>query len=330
MASRPFEDLTERGQTRRLREVAVAALAQYDFEVGRLRLVANDTNTTFRVDTTDGSTYALRVAARDEDTLVHTETELAWLDSLVDEPTIRAAHPHRNAAGDLITFITHPAVPDTRRCVVFDWLWGNTIGEAATAADYRLLGELSARLHTHGEQFALPAGSQPLVWDRVFYYPTEPVVLFEDQFHHIMTPDRARVVETVLERCELELARLHREVPVSICHGDLHPWNVMRYRGVLSVFDFEDLMVAAPVQDIAITLFYNRDRAEYPDLAAGFEQGYRSLREWPVEFDGQLRLLMAARTVMFINYVLRLGAAGLAEEPTEFVPRAVDRIRDVL
>ena len=78
----------------------------------------------------------------------------------------------------------------------------------------------------------------------------------------------------------------------------------MRYRGRLTVFDFEDVMVAAPVQDIAITLFYNRSHPEYDAIRAAFEEGYRRIREWPVEWDGQIELLMAARTVMFINYVI--------------------------
>ena len=60
----------------------------------------------------------------------------------------------------------------------------------------------------------------------------------------------------------------------------------------LLVFDFEDVMMAAPVQDIAVTLFYNRTRPDYLELRSAFEVGYRSLRVWPAEYDGQLELLM--------------------------------------
>ena len=42
--------------------------------------------------------------------------------------------------------------------------------------------------------------------------------------------------------------------PLRLLHGDLHPWNVRSYRGVLSPIDFEDLMLGWPVQDIATTL----------------------------------------------------------------------------
>jgi Ser/Thr protein kinase RdoA (MazF antagonist) len=163
------------------------------------------------------------------------------------------------------------------------------------------------------------------VWDRVFYYPTEPVVLYDERYHELMTPDRTAIVREVEDRAAAELERLHRDVPVQVLHGDLHPWNVHLDEGQLHVFDFEDVMIGAPVQDIAISLFYNRDRAEYADLRAAFEAGYTSLRAWPVESESQLALLMAARTVMFINYVLRLDL-----DAADFVPRAVDRITPLL
>lgn len=322
---RPFEGLSEQGKIRRLHGAARSALSHYDIEVARLRCVARDTNTTFRVDTLDGRTFALRVGAPRSDTLVDTPTELAWLDSLATEPSIHAAHPHRNRLGEFMTLIDHPGVPHERAYVLFDWLPGTPIGDGADRDDYRLLGEVAARLHDHGERWQRPPGLQPLVWNRVFYYPDEPVVLYRPEYRHLMTPDRVDVVVAVAEMCEAELSRLHREVPVSILHGDLHPWNVIRDRDMLYVFDFEDLMVGAPVQDIAITLFYNRTHDDYAGLRAAFRHGYTTLRPWPVEYEGQLELLMAARTVMFINYVLRLDLA-----PDEYVPMAVDRVASVL
>jgi Ser/Thr protein kinase RdoA (MazF antagonist) len=322
---RRYDDLTAWGKIRRLHGLARRALLAYDVEVTRLRCVARDTNTTFRVDTAAGGPLALRVATRDTDTLVHTPTELAWLDALADHPQITVPSPHPNRMGQLVTVVSDAGVPGARRCVLFDWLRGRPIGDDATPVDYRGLGRLSALLHQHGRSWRLPAGSEPLVWDRVFYYPTEPVVLYDESYRGLMTPERTAVVKEVEERAGQELERLHREVPVSICHGDLHPWNVMRFRGRLAVFDFEDLMVAAPVQDIATTLFYNRDHADYPALVTAFEEGYREVEVWPVEWDGQLQLLMAARTVMFINYVLRLGL-----DPEEYVPMAVERVSRVL
>ena len=170
----------------------------------------------------------------------------------------------------------------------------------------------------------MPSDLQPLVWDRVFYYPTEPVVLYEERYAEHLPPESRRIVEAVEERAAAELARLHRDRDPILVHGDLHPWNVHRHRGGLTVFDFEDLMIAAPVQDIAITLFYNRTHDAYADLRAAYEVGYRTLRPWPVEWDGQLELLMGARTVSFVNYILRLD-----EDPGDWIPKFVARLEQV-
>jgi Ser/Thr protein kinase RdoA (MazF antagonist) len=77
-------------------------------------------------------------------------------------------------------------------------------------------------------------------------------------------------------------------------------------------------MWGAPVQDIAITLSYGRSRPDYGELRQAFREGYERRRTWPVEFDGQLELLMAARRVMFVNYVLRTDP-----EPEEFIAAAI-------
>jgi Ser/Thr protein kinase RdoA (MazF antagonist) len=70
--------------------------------------------------------------------------------------------------------------------------------------------------------------------------------------------------------------------------------------------DFEDVMLGYPVQDIAITLYYGRQRDDYESLREAFAQGYTGIRMWPVDRDGRIETLMAARSVNFINYVARI------------------------
>lgn len=322
---KPFAELTEVGKIRRLHGLARKALRQYDFEVVRLRCIAHEINWTFRVDTSDRRTLALRVATDPQDTDVHTPTEVAWLRAIEEAPEIDAVRVIPTASGDDFVELEHPGVPGARACVIFSWVPGRTIGESAGPEDYLALGRLAARLHDHGESWRMPGDLQPLVWDRVFYYPTEPVVLYEDRFRHHLTRSRTEVVRAVEQAAATELERLHRELPTFIIHGDLHPWNVHRYRERLIVFDFEDLMIGAPVQDVAITLYYNRSRPQYDDLVAAFREGYTGLRPWPVERDGQLELLMGARTVSFINYVLRMGI-----DPDQYLPRWIGALKRLL
>jgi Ser/Thr protein kinase RdoA (MazF antagonist) len=323
---KPYPYLTEEGKIRRMRGLAERALDQYNLDVRRLTCVARQRHTTFRVETVSGYEYALRVGARPSRTDGDTATELAWLEALTKDPFVSAARPIRNRKRKLITYVSHEGVPERRPCVLFDWIPGQPVGDAADRADYGMMGELAAHLHDHAEKWK-PGRRRlaPLVWDRVFYYPAEPVVLYDGRFRRVMTPERTEVVREIETRAAAELTRLHEQTPLMMLHGGLQPWKVHLHGGRLHVLDFEDVMLGAPVQDLAITLSYNRQHPEYEQLLAAFVEGYRSIREWPVEYEGQLLLLMAARSVMLINYVLRMGVAA-----DEYIAVAVEQMTELL
>ena len=73
--------------------------------------------------------------------------------------------------------------------------------------------------------------------------------------------------------------------------------------------DFEDINLGYPIQDIAVTLSYGRHLDGYNKWKTGFIEGYQSVRKWPREGERTIKTLMAARTVMFINYVARIDPA---------------------
>ena len=294
--------------------MAWSALSRYPIAVTRLRFLAAHTNVTYRVDADDGRAFALRVSTTLEDTDVDIASEMAWLGALAREGDVPVVRPWENVDGELVTLAGAPGVPEERRCVLFSWLPGSVLADRISAARYAELGELAARLHEHGARWRPTPTFRPLVWNRVFYYPTEPEVLFDPPYRRWMTPERAEIVRGVIETVTPELGRLHRDERPHVVHGDLQMGNVMVHRGRLTAFDFEDVMRAAPVQDIAISLSYGRTRPEYAEMRRAFRAGYERRRGWPVEFDGQLELLMAARKVMFLNYVLRMDP-----EPEDFI-----------
>ena len=58
---KPYPYLTEEGKLRRMRGLAERALDHYNLDVRRLTCVARQRHTTFRVETSSGYEYALRV-----------------------------------------------------------------------------------------------------------------------------------------------------------------------------------------------------------------------------------------------------------------------------
>jgi hypothetical protein len=60
---RPYQKLTYRGKARRLRKLALNALAQYDLDITTIQLTGLFTNGLFRIRTLSGPSYIIRVCA---------------------------------------------------------------------------------------------------------------------------------------------------------------------------------------------------------------------------------------------------------------------------
>ena len=150
-----------------------------------------------------------------------------------------------------------------------------------------------------------------------FYYPDKPVVYNAPDYRHLFPPERIEIIDKVIQQADAVFARLFTDKDgLILIHGDLHFWNVHLHCGELYVIDFEDVNLGFPVQDIAVTLSYGRERDGYQEWRDTFKQGYSSARRWPAESERTIEILMAARIVMFINYVARIDPA-----PQEYIER---------
>jgi len=141
-------------------------------------------------------------------------------------------------------------------------------------------------------------------------------------FHLAFSPERIKIIDRVIAKADIEFEKLYSDEEGQILiHGDLHYWNIHVFRGELYIMDFEDVMLGYPVQDIAITLYYGRGREEYASLREAFKRGYTRIRPWPIERTGQIEILIAARSVNFINYV-----ALIEPSPGEYITEKCDEL----
>ncbi len=311
--------LSEGGQIRRLRSLAMSALESYRIRSERLTLIGGFTNVLFRVDTPEGP-YALRVDLQRDHSDGDVDNELSWLAALRSETDLDVARFVPAADASRYVYAGGRGIPQERRCVLFEWVPGRCLGDRPTEVGYHKLGELSAGLHDHGAGFTPP--HPPLTWNRIFYWPEEidPVVVFDADRAHLLAGGRREMLDRAIALANPAFDCLDPSDAQTI-HGDLHPDNVHVYHNRLIAFDFEDVSWGHPVQDVAITLFYERNHPGYTDLRAAFEEGYRTVGTWPVAYDGQLEQFMAARTIMFVNYV-----ANLHEDPSDYYSVAFPRL----
>jgi Ser/Thr protein kinase RdoA (MazF antagonist) len=313
---KPYDELTHRGKLRRLRQLAINALADYPLSVARLRFLVVHSNTMFRVDSQDGRRYVLRIYSDEDSTLDENEAEMFWLAALKRDTGLHVSEPVPRHDGEYITIASAPGVPAEKRCALFRWVPGRTLDNHLSVNNHYKLGRLMAQLHNHAETLnPLPPTIKPKVWDKVFYYPGEPVVYRAAGYRHLFPDHRIALLDRVIDRAAAVFGHLFADSHGRmLLHGDLHYWNVHLYRDELYAIDFEDIIVGYPVQDIAVTLYYGRSWPDYPDWRAAFRRGYSSQRAWPQEDETVIQTLMAARMVMFVNYVARIDPS-----PQEFI-----------
>jgi Ser/Thr protein kinase RdoA (MazF antagonist) len=322
---KPYDELTRLGKLRRMRSLASRALSDYDLRVEWIKFLADDTNISFKVRSADGDNYVLRIYSDEETTLSENQAEVFWLGSLKRDTDLKFTEPVPRKDGEFITLTSAAGIPGEKRCILFTWVPGRVLELSLSPQNYFKLGVTLAKLHDHAESLRpLPASIQPKKWDQAFYYPNEPVVYNDPAYKHLFSNQQVEIIDQVIAIADREFSRLYAEPDRQIIiHGDLHYWNVNLHRGELYIMDFEDVMLGYPVQDVAITLYYGQQREEYPHLRGAFLEGYTSRRDWPVERDGQIETLQAARSVNFVNYVARI-----ADSPQAYINERCSELQE--
>ena len=260
-----YNQLTRLGKIRRLHRVVNIALEAYDLEVSQIKFLTIETNTHFKILTPSGERYVLRIYSDEETTLKENRAELFWLNALVRDTDLKVTEPILRTDGNYITIVTVPGVPPERRCVLFKWIPGRTLEEQVSPENYYILGESLAKLHLHAATLnPLPPEINPKRWDKVFYYPDEPVVYNSPDYSRLFSPEDIQAMDQVIEAANEMFRKLFQDTEeLMLIHGDLHYWNVHVHRGQLYLIDFEDINLGYPVQDIAVTLSYGRHREGY-------------------------------------------------------------------
>lgn len=319
---RPYELLPMRAQVHRLRQVALAALEHYPFEVSRLRLLLHAYNTSFRVDTVDGRRFAMRINTNSLKSEANLDAELAWLDALARDADVIVPAPQRTNGGRLRTNVWFEPVQRALPVVVMSWLPGRDLGDGPPEG-FHALGRTMALLHEHALGWNPPTGFELESHAKVLF--DLPNILVTD--HPLLTGDSRRLFAEAMTRCQAAYDVAMRLGPVIPMHADLHGDNAKWYRGRLAVFDFDDAAVGAPVQDLAISAYYLRDDAATEDALLS---GYEAVRPLPDLPPDEFEAIVAARNLLLVNEVLRMSTAEMREIAPRFVANSVLRLRSFM
>lgn len=302
---KPFEQLTQRGRTRRLHQLALAALQQYDLEVTDVRLLGLFTNALFRVHTIDGRVYVIRLCTPGWRTETDIRSEIVWLNALAEQTDIGAPRPIASRKGE---FLIEASVPGAAaRCVLVTWIPGRQLGKHLTPANLEKMGQLFARLHAFSVAFTPPPGFTTRKMDRILARE-EPDALWggDETAWDGVEPAARVIIEQVRQRVDDAYRQLYASPGLRVIHHDLWHDNIHLHKGHLYPLDFEDTVWGYPVQDIAMALQDLMDDTPleaFEPLQAAFRRGYESLLPWPEAYPGEIDIFRAGRMLWVTNWV---------------------------
>lgn len=322
-----YQDLTETGIKRRLGMVVSKALDQYDIGPAKVSFLDEATNMFYKIETESGDRFAAKVVQDEGISLEDNQIEAYILKVLKENAKVLVPTIVNNKQGKPVTIIKSHLTPSERRVVVYEWFEGIDLEDHENDALFRKLGQVTAQLHNALEHIKLPAEIEGKSWREVFYFKGEEPVYREAKYQHLLPEDYVSVMDKIIAYLDEKLPTYYEGNHVFTIHGDLNPSNVKIVGDDLVIFDFEDHIQGTPLHDLAILFFYywldpNFDFDRVKKLVL---EGYEEIRLLQIFSDFDLELLMTARRVNFLNYILLIH-----DQPQKYIERNLNRVKDFI
>jgi Ser/Thr protein kinase RdoA (MazF antagonist) len=302
-----FADRSEAEQIANLEALGRRAIRAWDIEDPVLTPIKYRENAVFAVRSRDGSRSVMRVhraAYRSDEAIL---SEFAWTRAL-DTAGFSVPQPLPTKAGDLLTTAATADVPGARQCDLMTWVDGVPAGsleagvaqsEESVRATYRSVGELAARVQTHGESWTRPAAFTRPSWDIDSLVGENPAF---GRFWELDGIDDDSLSKLLCAR-DVVRTRLAALGPAKVLiHGDLLPDNLLVDDGVVHLIDFDDCGLSWPGMELVTSIFPLQIHGGFDAGLAGYLEGYRSLRSFPETDLELLPELLLARGLSYLGW----------------------------
>jgi Ser/Thr protein kinase RdoA (MazF antagonist) len=332
-----FTTLRRQQQVQRLRQLAKVALTHYPIAPMTITLVQYRNNAVFRVTTSSGEQFVLRIHAATNFTgtaptysVAEIESEVRWLTALHSNTDLLVPEPVPTHTGAWVPTVAVDAVPEARACVLFRWLPGRFRRAAPQPKTYTRVGHVMAALHRHAQQFGCPAGfvRPTLDWETMFG-PTSTFGSVAES--PLLTPREGALFHTLMAELRAGMAQVGRDANTfGLIHADIHPGNYLVVGNHVGIIDFEDCGFSYFLFDLAQPMLIVAQLPHAAALQAALLDGYSRVRPLPAQIDQLLPIFLAARLLLLIKLYAVSPNPQVHQEARQWVPGAVDTARNLL
>jgi Ser/Thr protein kinase RdoA (MazF antagonist) len=281
-----------------LRQAARIALGEFGITRSRLTLLASRHNDVFRVRSSSGGQFVLRVQ---NDLLSDAEarSQIEWMESLIKHANITVPAPVRTLDGRPFTRLKTGS--DNRRAVLLKWVPGRPARRRDETV-YRSAVRMIAQLHNHAQTFRPSRGFACRQLDGDWLFGARFFVRATRSARHLDTSQRkvARAAERLVRNTMANLG--HSKRRFGVIHADLNLDNIVFHCGNPSPTDFDEFGKCWFVFDLAElirTSISSQNWQERKQLATSAYTEERKLDDAEIEaFDA----FIVATFVQYLNW----------------------------
>jgi Ser/Thr protein kinase RdoA (MazF antagonist) len=311
-----FDTLPHEQKLDCLQELATAALAAYALPAVSPPVLVNlSENATYRVeDPATGRRWALRVHRDGYHTTAGIRSELAWLQALRNDGVVITPVPVPGRDGDLIQKVGHPAMPRPRHVVLFEWETGAEPSERDHLTDkFGLLGEVTAKMHRHSQQWTRPAGFERHTWDFETSLGAAPHWgSWRDGMG--LDPEKEALFVRTVALLGRRLARFgHSPARFGLIHCDMRLANLLIDGATVKVLDFDDCGFSWHLYDAATAVSFFEHEPQVPELMAAWVDGYRRVIDLPAEDEAEIPTFVMLRRMLLVAWIGSHAETDLAQ-----------------
>jgi Ser/Thr protein kinase RdoA (MazF antagonist) len=277
-------------------DLARAAIALYELAaVSSLQLVNLSENATYRVDTADEKSFALRVHREGYHDRIAIASELAWLIDLREQAVVTTPRPVQGRNGEFIQVVHH------RHIVLFEWEQGR---EPSIGEDLAALGEAAARMHLHVMRWKRPDRFTRHTWN--FETALGDVKPHWGRWRDGLgvTPEMVKIFERTVDVIGKRLS-VYGQSPerFGLVHGDLRLANLLVDGSEVKVIDFDDCGFSWFMYDAATPVSFYEHERQVPELIESWKAGYARVRALSREDEAEIPTFVMLRRLLLVAWI---------------------------
>ncbi|MDC5857316.1 phosphotransferase enzyme family protein [Vibrio europaeus] len=330
-----FYDLELDQQLEHLCEIALNALPHWGLDSeSTVTAVKHRENAVFKVVTPEKVCYALRVHRLDYHTDAELQSEMQWMNAM-RERGVMTPKPILSAQGQYVEVVTSTFLPEGRQVDMLEWIDCQPLGSIEDGIDnteqYKMVGQLMAKLHSETEKWPLPENFTRAHWDVDGLLGKNPL-WGRAWDHEDLTPEQRVLIIEARDQGRKVLSSIPKQAPqYGLIHCDFLPENLLvDGSGQIHLIDFDDAGFGYHMFDIATTVFWFMGDESFDDIVAQFLEGYESVRQLSDEQKELLPWFLLIRGMAYLGWGQTRSETDVAKEMFAPVLEAVTHLATML